>query len=333
MEKYVNMESPLTGGKVKEVTAVETHEFRKERYKVHVRYYVCEDTGERFSTTEQDTLLFNDLYSQYRIRHGIPFPDEIRTVRERYSLSYSGISRILGFGTNQYALYEKGQMPSESNGKMIAAIKNKSTMLSMLTDSKDEFSDEEYGRLYRSISEAADMQIQEEKDILIFYRHARRSIFNGFGKPDPQKLTEMVKFFLCRQEKTFPTKLNKEMFYADFYHYKQYGMSISGLTYRAVQFGPVPDRYATIYDNIDSIKKETVLSHDMESTVMSCHEYDKSVFTPQETETLEKVFNTVNNMSTSEIIKESHKEDAWLNYHNGNKIIPYSEAFTLKLFM
>ena len=39
MEKYVDMKSPFTGGRVKEVF-------------------------------EQDTLQFNDLYSQYRIKHG-----------------------------------------------------------------------------------------------------------------------------------------------------------------------------------------------------------------------------------------------------------------------
>ena len=94
MERYVDMASPLTGGKVKEINTVETHEFRKEKYSVHVRYYICEDTGERFTTTDQDTLLFNDLYSQYRIRHGIPFPDEIQAVRERYSLTCSCISKI-----------------------------------------------------------------------------------------------------------------------------------------------------------------------------------------------------------------------------------------------
>ena len=78
MEKYVNMRSPFTGGKVKEVCTMEDVEFRGENFRVHVRYFVCEDTGEQFTTTEQDTLQFNDLYSQYRIRHGIPFTEEIK---------------------------------------------------------------------------------------------------------------------------------------------------------------------------------------------------------------------------------------------------------------
>ena len=61
MEKYVELKSPFTGGRVKEVGTVEEHEFRKEVFSVHVRYYVCEDTGEKFTTSEQDELLFNEL--------------------------------------------------------------------------------------------------------------------------------------------------------------------------------------------------------------------------------------------------------------------------------
>ena len=59
--------------------------------------------------------------------------------------------------------------------------------------------------------------------------------------------------------------------------------------------------------------------------------YNPAVFSAHEIETLEKVFNTVSPMSTSKIIEKSHQEDAWINYHTGNNLIPYSESFTLKL--
>jgi len=36
-------------------------------------------------------------------------------------------------------------------------------------------------------------------------------------------------------------------------------------------------------------------------------------------------------MSTQEVIDKSHQEDAWKLYHDGNQIIPYSEAFSLWL--
>lgn len=152
MEKYVDVKSPFTGGRVKEVNTMEDVEFRGEKFLVQARYYVCEDTGEQFTTTEQDSLQFNDLYTLYRIRHGIPFPDEIKEIRTRYGLNYSQITRILGFGANQYAKYENGEVPSESNGKMIAAIRDKNILLRLLNDSKDSFEPTEYEHIQNSIS-------------------------------------------------------------------------------------------------------------------------------------------------------------------------------------
>lgn len=328
MEKFVELKSPFTGGRVKEVSTVEEHEFRKEVFSVHVRYYVCEDTGEKFTTSEQDELLFSELYSQYRAAHGIPFPEEIKAVRQKYGLNYQQMTKILGFGTNQYAQYEKGQVPSESNGKMLSAIMNRQFMLHLLEDSKAEFSDEEYQKVYQSVMASGHTTEDEEARRLI-YRDTRRSIYNGFGVLSVKRVSEMVKFFVCREEGVFPTKLNKEMFYADFLHYKLHGQSISGLQYQAIQYGPVPVHYDTVYDNIDGISKEIVISHNMESTRLSCDGFDASVFTEHELQTLHAVLAMARPMNTKDLIDKSHEEDAWQNHRENNGLIPYSEAFTL----
>lgn len=330
MEKYVEIKSPFTGGKVKEVSTVEEHEFRKERFSVHVRYYVCEDTGERFTTTEQDELMFNELYSQYRVNHGIPFPEEIKDIRLRYGLNYQQISKIMGFGINQYAQYEKGQMPSESNGKLISAAMSREFMLHLLEDSRAEFDDGEYNILLQSIM-TSEVRPENEVQKRLIYRDIRRSIYNGFGQLNVEKVSEMVKYFVCKEDGLFPTKLNKEMFYADFLHYKKHGQSISGLQYQAIQYGPVPVHYDTIYDNIEGISKEIVVAHDMESTRLSCKSCDIAVFEEQELKTLEAVFAKIHSMSTQEVIDRSHEEDAWKHYRNGNQLIPYSEAFSIML--
>lgn len=78
-----NMSSPFTGGSVYLVDDVEEQEFHKEKYLVPVHYYECKDTGEQFTTEEQDEQLFDELYGQYRQRHGVPSPDEVREVRLR----------------------------------------------------------------------------------------------------------------------------------------------------------------------------------------------------------------------------------------------------------
>ena len=330
MEQFVEIKSPFTGGKVKEIITMEEHEFRKEQFLVHVRYYVCEDTGERFTTTEQDELLFNELYSQYRVNHGIPFPEEIKGIRLRYGLNYQQITKILGFGINQYAQYEKGQMPSESNGKLLSAAMNHHFMLHLLEDSRAEFDEAEYNKVYLSIM-ASEVKPQNEAQKRLIYRDIHRSIYNGFGQLSVEKVSEMVKFFICKESSMFPTKLNKEMFYADFLHYKLHGQSISGLQYQAIQYGPVPVHYDTIYDNIDGISKEIVVAHDMESTKLSCRSCNISIFNEQELKTLGDVLAKIQPMSTQEVIDMSHKEDAWKHYCDGNQLIPYSEAFSLRL--
>ncbi len=146
------IKSPFTGGRVKEVIKDEVQTFRKEKYVVKSHYYVCEETNEEFTTTEQDSKTFEDLYSQYRKRHGIPTPQEIKDIRLSYGLNYTQITKILGFGTNQYKQYEDGQVPSESNGKLIQTIKDKSNMLNLLKLSKDKFSEEELERIKEGIA-------------------------------------------------------------------------------------------------------------------------------------------------------------------------------------
>lgn len=151
-EKFVDMKSPFTGGKVKEVTTTESKRFRNETYEVKVRYYVCVDTGEQFTTTEQDTIQFHDLYSQYRLRHGLPFPDEMKRLRTRYGLNHSQIAHILGLAANQYARYEEGEVSSEENGKKIAAQRDNQALLELLRKYKDDFSSQEYQRILLTIS-------------------------------------------------------------------------------------------------------------------------------------------------------------------------------------
>lgn len=332
METYVDMKSPFTGGRVKEVVTTEVKEFRKEKYRVHVRYYVCEDTGEQFTTTGQDTLQFNDLYAQYRIKHGIPFPDEIKSIRKRYGLNYSQISRILGFGANQYAKYESGEVPSESNGKMIAAIRDKNVLTGLLRNCRGVFQPSEYERILTSIMMSEEKADENSPLYRIIYSDSSRSIFNGYGNKSIARLFDMVRYIVSNHGEIFPTKLNKIMFYADFCNFRNTGVSISGLQYRALNFGPVPDHYATIYDNIREIDKRIIEAHDMVGTLLTCHPgLNFSELSETDKESIDYTINRLKHLTVSEIIEASHHEDGWKNHCHDHGYIPYDEAFSLKL--
>jgi transcriptional regulator with XRE-family HTH domain/uncharacterized phage-associated protein len=332
MERYIDMKSPFTGGKVKEVCTTEEKEFRKEKFRVHVRYSICEDTGEQFTTTEQDTLQFNDLYSQYRLRHGIPFPDEIKETRLRYGLNYSQISKILGFGVNQYAKYEAGEVPSESNGKMISAIRDKHVLLGLLNRCKDSFQQSEYERIQKSVS-MSDFYEKPHADLYrVVFGDESRTILNGYGHKDISKLFEMVQYIVGRHGEIFPTKLNKVMFYSDFYNYRKSGQSISGLRYRALNFGPVPDHYATIYDNVPQLESKLLEAHDMVSTLLIFSgDANTDLFSDEEKQSIDYVVDRLMPLSVSQVIEASHQEDGWLQNSATRGYIAYDEAFSLKL--
>lgn len=330
-ERYIDMNSPLTGGHVKLIEDIEEQEFRKEKYQVHVRYCVCEDTGEQFTMEGQDDFVLNQIYSQYRLSHGIPFADEIIALRERYGLNYTQIGKIMGFGTNQWKQYEQGVVPSESNGKIIVTIRNKQCMIALLEASRSEFSEAEYAKVKASIMSASDAPVKTMEQQL-FYGRTERGLMNGFAEMNAEKLQAMVHFLIQNEGGSVcPTKLNKEMFYADFLHFRRHSKSISGLRYRAIKYGPVPEHFDTIYDNVDGVTKESVITYDSESIRLHCNECDTtSALTQEELDTLKYVSSILRPMKTSEVVELSHKEDAWKNYEATHGMIPYSEAYELK---
>ena len=324
------IKSPFTGGKATEVYELTKMEFRGEEYLVHSRYYLCCDSGEKFSDSEQDDSTLNDLYSQYRIKHGIPFPDEIKAIRCRFGLNYSQIGKLLGFGVNQWAKYECGQVPSESNGRLISALRSKSVALTLLKNIRELYDEAEYIKVYNQILSSNDKDPDLNSDH-IFYHGATRSIDNGYGEFNHQKVEEMVKFF--SENGIYPTKMNKKLFYADFLHFKRYGISISGLRYQAIHYGPVPVHYNTIYDHVPGLLSAPDFIDNHEVTVLRAIEpADISIFTDKERDTLHTINAKLSPLSTREIINLSHQEATWLEHYPDKGIIPYSDAYRIKLF-
>ena len=328
MERYVEMRSPITGGKVKEVYENERQDFRGESFVVRSHYFVCLDTGEKFTHSKYPDTALDDLYAQYRNRHGIPFPDEIKAIRERYGMSYRQITAVLGFGENQYSQYEKGQVPSESNGKMIAAIKEKQVMLDMLERSKEEFDTEEYEKLCLSVKASAEKKDRDSLLSIVFGR-TPKSVLSGFASFDEKKSSELVKKLICDGGCIFPSKLNKGMFYADMGFYKRHCKPITGLLYKAVTYGPVPVKYNTLYESIDGVTAQEISAHGNIGTKLTCDGYDSSVFSKEEIAFLDELCNKIKSMSVNEIVNASHKEYAWKEHKDTFDYIPYSDAFSL----
>lgn len=128
-----------------------TETYRGEKYNFTYISFRDDANGESYTTTESDGIWLNQVTNQYRERHGIPYTDEIIALRQRYGVSASKMSLILGFGINQYRLYEDGEVPSESNGKMIRGAMNPRVFLDLVRSSRNQLSEREFDKITANV--------------------------------------------------------------------------------------------------------------------------------------------------------------------------------------
>lgn len=126
--------SPLSDGLAYlHMDIAQWQDFRGEPYKWQRMYYVCDETGEEFTTCELDNSNVEQIYSQYRRRYGIPAPHELTMFRASLDLSAAIMSKLLGFGPNQWTRYEQGEVPNRTNGLLLRlALRDRNAWYSLL---------------------------------------------------------------------------------------------------------------------------------------------------------------------------------------------------------
>ena len=127
--------------------------------------------------------------------------------------------------------------------------------------------------------------------------------------------------------------MNKVLFYIDFLSYRERGIAISGLSYNAIEFGPVPQRWDRVYSAFDEVIPLTKIVKEQECTILAAKTpADTSLFSAEELVLIDTVCEKLKRMSATEVSEISHQEPAWQNHLNQSAPIPFDEAFTLKLF-
>lgn len=160
------------------------------------------------------------------------------------------------------------------------------------------------------------------------------NILNGFRSPNLDKIANMVCFF-AEENKPFTTALNKLVFYADFGHFKRYGFSISGIYYKAINLGPVPENYGGIYNcvvnsGIVNIEENDFGDYIGERFICATEFKGQDHFTETELDTLKNVAEKFKDLTSKAIVKLSHDEPGWKNNIEEKNRISYEYSFDLK---
>jgi putative zinc finger/helix-turn-helix YgiT family protein len=328
------MKSPITGKEMRLVKEPQQLTFRKEQFTVVYHYYLCEESGEHFTNDKLDTINTNQAYNQYREKYGIPFPDQIRAIRKKYNVSASKMSEILGFGPNTYRLYEAGDIPSISNGRLILSINQPEEFIRQVDASSHILTAKEVTKLREY---ARVIEQQERADIWYRTFVMNPTEFSGYKALNLEKIGNVISY-LDKME-LFKTKLNKLLFYVDFYMYQHVGYSITGIEYRAIPYGPVPKDYDHLYLKLQEESRISIVEVAFDNgnygeLIKSTLEVDNEALSETEVAVLDKVIDTFKWNTTKEIVEISHKEAAWKDNKDDRKIISYQKyAFGLNAFM
>jgi len=265
-----------------------------------------------------------DIYNK---KFGIQ-KEKIIELRNKYNLSQEMFSKIIGCAKKTLISYEKGDsIPNDNYLIIIKSLLAKPETIKTLIDAnKTHFSEKEYTKIENKIAPI----IKNNTKQLYKNDEFIPTEYNGYTKLNKEKIINMILYLAngCIQK----TKLLKEMFYADFIHYKNTGSSITGLEYAKINFGPVPDDYEKIINECtknNKIEYNINFKNEFEyHNIKSIEKPDKNVFSEEEIKTIKFIKEYFKNFTSTDIVNFSHQEQAFKET-DFFKSISYDYAFNI----
>jgi transcriptional regulator with XRE-family HTH domain len=151
--------------------------------------------------------------------------------------------------------------------------------------------------------------------------------------PNDSKYRQMILAFLreakLSKEKLKKTKLAKLLYFADFAWFYQYSESMSGMSYRKIDYGPVPDAYFRIFAemeeegviDVDQKKDDERIMYEISETILSEREnLDK--LSSNEKKLIKSIWRKWEGANTRQVVKFTHEQAPYKNTDYGH-IIPY----------
>jgi len=104
----------------------------------------CKVCGEDIWNEALDAQNLLDAYTQYREKHGLLQPCEIRAIREKYKLSQVAFARVLGLEDKSVTRYENGSIAGIGPNTLIALAYFPKVFKKILELGKSRISTEDY---------------------------------------------------------------------------------------------------------------------------------------------------------------------------------------------
>ncbi|MBR2811450.1 MAG: DUF4065 domain-containing protein [Solobacterium sp.] len=308
----------------------ETYNVCGEDIEVDAKVMVCAECGEELFNEELDSATLICAYNEYRNRHKLLFPEDIKQIREQYGLSQRSFARLLNWGDKTIRRYENGAIQDRAHNSLLLFLRNPENMRTYLTENEVMLDEKQKSRLLETVS-CLEQDAKDRSGNRFFDLYFSRipSEENGFKGFDYEKFCSMVLFFGHKNGELLKTKLMKLLNYSDMLFYKENGISISGLKYAHLPYGPVPDHFDILIgqmeaDHIAHIDVYYDGTYEKHQVVPDCS-MPEGVLSDQEKAVLERIYEKFKDFGSSDISDYSHKEKGYRQTKKG-EIISYAYA-------
>ncbi len=333
MERYCEVCEKKVETKI--VTKKECYNVCGESIEVEAQILVCIDCGEEFFCEELDNVTLTKAYNEYRKRHRLLFPDEIKKIREQYGLSQRGFARLLHWGDKTIHRYENGSIQDKAHNSLLLFLREPENMKIYLMENEICLEERQKKNLLETVKRLGRYteHLMGKKIFSTLFSQSP-SIENGFKVFDYEKLCAMVLFFAHRSEALLKVKLLKLLNYSDMIFYQENGVSMSGTEYIHFQYGPVPQNYDMLFgmmavDHVVHIEVVFDNGYEKHQVIPECA-VPEGVLSQEEITVLERIHKKFADFGPFEISNYSHKEKGYISTKQG-EIIPYSYAKDIQL--
>ncbi|MDD5604137.1 MAG: DUF4065 domain-containing protein [Eubacteriales bacterium] len=306
--------SCLTEHQVDTVEIVETGIFRDQEIEFSAIYEYCHFTDEY--NESEEIIRRNNCAAKdnYRKRTGLLTSKEIVKIREKYGISQKDLSEILGWGMATIARYEAYQVQDRAHDDILRKIDvDPKWLLELLTRNCVRLSAKAHNKYFYNVSEqyAKNKNFYLVESIQAIYANFTDKIITGFTDLDLDKVVEVINYLADRVSNLHKVKLMKLLWYPDFLHFKRYKKSITGLAYSALPLGAVPEGYEQIVllegVNFDTLMYDENIAYKFKPTPG----FNIKKLTVSETAAIDKIINETGHLSTEQIVKKMHDEEAY----------------------
>ncbi len=319
----------------KVVTQKECYDVCGEQIEVDAQVLVCADCGEELFCEELDSATLVSAYNEYRRRHKLLLPEEIKKIREQYGLSQRSFAKLLNWGDKTICRYENGSVQDKAHNSLLLFLRNPENMRTYLMENEIAIDEKQKIRLLDTVEKLENNA--EYRAERVFFKKIFSKVpceENGFKGFDYEKLCAMVLFFAHKSPELLKTKLMKLLNYSDMIYYKENGVSMSGLRYAHLPYGPVPENFDILFgrmsiDNIAHI--EVIYENGYEKhQVIPEKAIPDNILSAEELEVLDRIYDKFKDFGSVEISNYSHKEKGYSATKQG-EIISYSYAKDIQL--